>query len=143
MCVCRTGSFHGGGWAGGWAQVFSEILNPQPTYTGTEAVGVLVVGVLPGLGQHAVVPVDVVGVEADGALLDVLLDRVAHLLGGQLHRGGGLLGDLADTVEEAVAGEQGDVVPGGDRGGALLVEDAVLQRLGGALQDRVGGGGGG
>ena len=37
-------------------------------------------GILPGLGQQAVVPVDVVGVEAQLALLDVLLDGVAVLI---------------------------------------------------------------
>ena len=38
------------------------------------------VGILPSLGQQAVVPVDVVGVEAQLALLDVLLDGVALLV---------------------------------------------------------------
>ena len=37
-------------------------------------------GILPGLGQQAVVPVDVVGVEAQLALFDVLLDGVAVLI---------------------------------------------------------------
>lgn len=41
---------------------------------------VLVAGVLPGLGQEAVVPVDVVGVEAEFALLGVLLDGVCGLV---------------------------------------------------------------
>ena len=36
---------------------------------------ILVAGVLPGLGQHAVVPVDVVRVEPQCTLLHVLLDR--------------------------------------------------------------------
>jgi hypothetical protein len=67
------------------------------------ALGVLVAGVLPGLGQQAVVPVDVVGVEAQLALLGVLLDGGAGLVSGDLHLGGRLLGDLAHKVQEAVA----------------------------------------
>ena len=41
---------------------------------------VLVCRVLPGLGQQAVVPVDVVGVKTELALLDVLLNGVANLI---------------------------------------------------------------
>lgn len=108
--------------------------NQHITYPAVEAVGVLVGGILPGLGQHAVVPVDVVRVEPDLALLGVLLDGVARLISGQLHLGGGLLGDLADKVEEAVAGVQGDVMPGGHQCAVLVLENAELQSLWGALR---------
>jgi hypothetical protein len=127
-CVCDWRFFH-------WGPRRRARLPPGPaTHPRVEAVGVLVAGVLPGLGEHAVVPVDVVGVEPDLALLGVLLDGVAHLVGGQLHLGGRLLGDLAHEVEEAVAQVEGDVVPGGHGGALLLHPDAVLQSLGGALQ---------
>jgi len=38
----------------------------------------------------------------------------ARTHGGHLHLGGGLLGDLADEVQQAVARVQGDLVPAGD-----------------------------
>mmetsp|Transcript_26791 Transcript_26791/g.58382 ORF Transcript_26791/g.58382 Transcript_26791/m.58382 type:complete len:309 (+) Transcript_26791:69-995(+) len=87
---------------------------------------VLVGGVLPGQGEHAVVPVDVVGVVTELALLHVLLDGGALLVGGNLHLGLGLLGDLDDGVKGAIVVVQGDIVPRGDGLLALGEEDAVL-----------------
>ena len=115
----------------------SPLLNP-PTQTQTQhpphldlELRVLVARVLPRLRQQPVVPVDVVRVEPQVALLDVLLDRVARLLGRDLHLGARLLGDLADEVEGAVGVLQGDVVPPGDGLALLLDEDAEVG--GGAL----------
>jgi hypothetical protein len=50
------------------------------THRDVVELGVLDAGVLPGLGQQAVVPVDVVGVKAELALLDVLLDGSVCLI---------------------------------------------------------------
>merc|ERR1712078_76930 len=77
-------------------------------------VGVLHAGVLPGLRDEAVVPVDVVRVEPELALLGVLLDGVLGLVRRHLHLGRGLLGDLADEVDGAVRVLERDVVPRGD-----------------------------
>eukprot|EP00955_Chlamydomonas_euryale_P108729 365870-Chlamydomonas_euryale.AAC.11 len=49
-------------------------------YRNTVQLSVFVARVLPGLWQQAVVPVDVVRVEAQLALLDVLLDGSADLI---------------------------------------------------------------
>ena len=96
---------------------------------------VLVRRVLPRLRQHPVVPVDVVRVEPQVALLDVLLDRVARLGRRDLHLGRGFFRDLADEVERAVGVAEGDVVPPGDGLGAglLLGEDAEVGGGAGAL----------
>ena len=92
---------------------------------------VLVARVLPRLREQPVVPVDVVRVEAQVALFDVLLDRVARLLGRDLHLGARLLRDLADEVVGAVGVLEGDVVPPGDGLALLLDEEAEVG--GGAL----------
>lgn len=60
----------------------------KTTYRDTAEVCVLVVWVLPRLWQQAVVPVDVVGVEAELALLGVLLDRRAGLVLRRAGEGG-------------------------------------------------------
>mmetsp|Transcript_35954 Transcript_35954/g.80036 ORF Transcript_35954/g.80036 Transcript_35954/m.80036 type:complete len:256 (+) Transcript_35954:737-1504(+) len=95
--------------------------------------GVLVGGVLPGLGQQAIVPVDVVGVEAQLALLHVLLDGGADLVSGNLHLCGSLLGNLADVVQQAITSVQGDLVPRRHQLLTLLEEQAVLQGVLGPL----------
>ena len=50
------------------------VYNGVGAHEDTAGLLVLVAGVLPGLGKHAVVPVDVVGVEPEGTLLHILLD---------------------------------------------------------------------
>jgi hypothetical protein len=64
--------------------------------------GVLVCGVLPGLGQQAVVPVDVVGVEAQLALFGVLLDGRGRLVLGW--KAGGARREEQDDKEGGAAG---------------------------------------
>lgn len=91
-------------------------------------------GVLPCLGKHAVVPVNVVRVEAQLALLGILLDGVGDLVSGQLHLGGGLLGDLADKVQEAISSVERHIMPCGHDSSLCVLEDAVLQSLGGTLK---------
>lgn len=54
-------------------------LHPSMTHRSI-ALGVCLARVLPCLGQHPIVPVDVVGVEAQLALLGVLLDGVQQLV---------------------------------------------------------------
>jgi hypothetical protein len=78
--------------------------------------GVLLVGVLPGLGESTVVPdVTVVGEtvphESELSLLDVLLDGVEGFLLGDLHLGVGPSGNLDDHVQDGLGlvGEEGDV----------------------------------
>jgi hypothetical protein len=73
-------------------------------------------------------------VVSEVALLGVLLDRRERLVGGDLHLGAALLGDLDDEVERPVACAQRHVVPrrhllspGVDE------EHAVVERLGLAL----------
>ena len=79
-------------------------------------------------------PVDVVRVEAELALLRVLLDGRVGLVRRALHLGARLLGDLAHKVEQAVAaGIQRDVVPRRHGRAARLEEDAVVERVLGAL----------
>jgi hypothetical protein len=78
--------------------------------------GVLLVGVLPGLGESTIVPdVPVVGEtvphESELSLLDVLLDGVEGFLLGNLHLGVGPSGNLDDHVQDGLGlvGEEGDV----------------------------------
>ena len=71
-------------------------------------------------------------VVAELALLDVLRDGVVGLLGGHLHLGPGVLGDLGDEVEQ-VAVLEGDVVPRRHRAGTLGEEQAVTLGAGLAL----------
>jgi hypothetical protein len=92
-----------------------------------------VLGVFPGLGKHAVIPVDVVWVEPELALLGVLFNGVGHFVSRQFHLGCTLLGDLTNEVEETIASEERDVVPCGDGGALSLLEDAELQRFGSPL----------
>lgn len=92
------------------------------------------VGVLPGLRKHAVVPVDVVGIETKLALFGVLLHWVVDFIGGEFHLGRGFLGDFAHEVEKPVSSEQRDVVPCRDGGALLVVEDAELQGFSRALK---------
>ena len=104
-------------------------MQPQPDTEGTH------------LGQQTIVPVDVVGVETQLALLCVLLDGIAGLIlqydmnigvnkrlekgnfiynsrwctyRGHLHLCFALLGNLAHVVQEAATRVQGHLVPGGD-----------------------------
>jgi len=91
-------------------------------------------GVLPCLGESTVVPdVTVVGEAvadvAETALLDVLLDGIEELAGGDLHLRIGPAGDLDDHVEDTLVlvGEEGDVVEGGDDGAILLDEHTVFE----------------
>lgn len=68
------------------------------------------------------------------ALLGVLLDGRVGLVGGDLHLGAALLGDLHDEVERPVPGAERHVVPRGHLAvGAVDEEDAVVERLGLAL----------
>mmetsp|Transcript_18235 Transcript_18235/g.60116 ORF Transcript_18235/g.60116 Transcript_18235/m.60116 type:complete len:348 (+) Transcript_18235:19-1062(+) len=78
------------------------------------------VGVLPRLGQAAVVPKDRAVVQPRLALLLVLLDRVALRLGVNLHLLEGHLRNLGEHVVEAVARLQRDVVPRRDDGAIAL-----------------------
>lgn len=98
------------------------------------------VGVLPCLGQRAVVPDvsvvrEAVGDVAEFPLLDVLLDGVQVFLGGDLHLGVGPARHLDHHVEDLVAlvGEERDVVE--RRNGAIFIldVDAVIQRVGASL----------
>mmetsp|Transcript_90945 Transcript_90945/g.283349 ORF Transcript_90945/g.283349 Transcript_90945/m.283349 type:complete len:231 (-) Transcript_90945:261-953(-) len=74
--------------------------------------GMLDVGVLPCLRQHAVVPEDWPMVVTELSLLDVLGDRVARLLDGHLHLRLCHLRDLDHGIEHAIlTGVQGYVVP--------------------------------
>lgn len=89
------------------------------------------------LGESTVVPdVTVVGEAvadvAETTLLDVLLDGVERLAGGDLHLRVGPAGDLDDHVEDArvLVGEEGDIVEGGDDGAILLEKDAVVCDVG-------------
>ena len=91
------------------------------------------VRIFPSLRQHAIVPVDVVRIETELSLLGVLLDGVVHLIGGQLHLGGRLLGDFAHKVEVAFTGVERDVVPCRDDGAFGVLEDTEFQRFGGTL----------
>lgn len=90
-------------------------------------------GVFPSLRKHTIVPVNVVRIEPELALLGILLDRVGNLISSHLHLGGRFLGDLADKVEGTVAGVEGDVVPCGDGSTLGVVEDAELKRVSRAL----------
>ncbi len=89
---------------------------------------VLQVGILPGLGEAAVVPEDRAVVIPQLALLDVLRDGVVRFLRRDLHLRLGHLGNLDDgVVVPAPSGggrrrPEGDVVPGGDRRLALAGE---------------------
>jgi len=83
---------------------------------------VFLIGVLPGLGEAAVVPEDGSVVIPQFALLHVLSDGVVGLFGCNFHLGLGHFGDLNDSVVSALgAALQRDVVPGGN-GGVALVE---------------------
>jgi hypothetical protein len=93
-----------------------------------------VVGVLPCLRKHPVVPIDVVRVEPELALFGILLDRVRNLIGSHLHLGRGLLGDLADKMEGAVFGVEGNIMPSRDGGALGVVENTELKRVSRALQ---------
>ena len=98
--------------------------------------GVLVGGVLPGLGEGAVVP-DVALVReavadvAELALLGVLEDGVELLLLGDLELAVGPAGDLDDHVEDGavLVGKEGHVVERRDDLAVLLEEGAVLERV--------------
>mmetsp|Transcript_27018 Transcript_27018/g.46077 ORF Transcript_27018/g.46077 Transcript_27018/m.46077 type:complete len:267 (-) Transcript_27018:55-855(-) len=106
----------------------------------TEALqlGVLLVGVLPSLGKASVVPEDGAVVIPEDSLLDVLRDGVVGFFGGDLHLGLGHFGDFNDGIVGSIRGSlEGDVVPGGD-GGIALVEGKT-EGFGGGL---AGGGGG-
>ena len=65
---------------------------------------------------------------AQSALLDILLDGVEGLAGGDLHLCVGPAGHLDDHIEDArvLVGEEGDVVEGGDAGAILLDENAMI-----------------
>ena len=84
----------------------------------------LLVGVLPRLGQATVIPEDRSVVIAELPLLDVLGDGVVRFLRRDLHLRLGHLGDLDHGVVRALGRRrlEGDVVPGGDRriGGSPL-----------------------
>ena len=96
------------------------------------------VRVFPGLRKHAIVPVDVVRIEPELALLGILLDRVGNLISSQLHLGGRLLGDLAYKVESAIFSVKGDVMPGRDGGALGVLEDAELKGVSRTLYSVVG-----
>lgn len=83
--------------------------------------------------QKDSLPVDVVRVEAELALLDVLLDGRVGLVRRALHLGARLLGDLAHKVDEAVARVERDVVPRRHGRAGRLEKHAVVERVLGAL----------
>lgn len=63
-------------------------------------------------------------------LLDVLLYWSVGLVGGHLHLGACVLGDLDDKIEHTIAQVQGDVVPRRDLfPGAVEEEDSVVEGL--------------
>mmetsp|Transcript_2249 Transcript_2249/g.3412 ORF Transcript_2249/g.3412 Transcript_2249/m.3412 type:complete len:256 (-) Transcript_2249:192-959(-) len=86
-------------------------------------------GILPSLGEHSVVPVNVIRVKAELALLDILLNGGARLLGSNLHLGGGLTGNLANVVQRAIVVEEGDLMPWGNDLLSLLEKQTVLKRI--------------
>ena len=82
----------------------------------------LLIGILPGLGQASIIPKDGSVVITKFSLLHILSDGVALFFGGDLHFGLGHFGDFNDGIEGSLGGSiEGNVVPGGD-GGVTLAE---------------------
>jgi hypothetical protein len=81
------------------------------TYPGLE-LPVHVPRILPRLRQHPIVPVDIIRIVPQLALLRVLLDRITNLVHRQLHLRRRLLGNLAQKVEHPVPSIQRHIVPG-------------------------------
>lgn len=63
------------------------------------------------------------------ALLGVLLDRIARLVGGALHLSLRLLGDLAEEVVCAVGVLEVNTMPGAHIGAVLGEKKAVVERV--------------
>ena len=85
----------------------------------------LLIGVLPRLGNAPVIPKDGSVVVPKLTLLHILGDGVVGFFGGHFHLGFGHFGDLDDGVVRALGlAVEGDVVPGRDGGIALVEGDA-------------------
>mmetsp|Transcript_44885 Transcript_44885/g.97673 ORF Transcript_44885/g.97673 Transcript_44885/m.97673 type:complete len:217 (-) Transcript_44885:111-761(-) len=85
------------------------------------------VGILPGLGQHAIVPKDGTVIVSQLAFLHILRDGIHLLLHSHLHFGFGVLWDL-DQAIEVLAALQWNVMPRRDLVSVVVLEvHAVLQ----------------
>ena len=112
VCVLAFISLGSGGVAaGGYSFIPTTTTTTTTTTYRSLQLCVRMPRILPGLGQHPVVPVDIIRVMPQLPLLNILLDRIPHLIRRQLHLRRRLLRDLAQKVHRPLARIQRHIMP--------------------------------